>query len=304
MSNRLSELSTDLAAAVDRAADSVVQVQGHHRPVAGVVFADDLIVTLARALGDDTAIVRLAGGDTIEGAVAGHDVSMGIGVVRVPSLGVKPLSLADEPKVGHLAIAVGRTWSGGVMATVTNVSVIGGPLRTGRTRQVERVIRIAQSPHGALAGGALVDGEGRALGLVTGSEIRGTTVVLPATLAWPLAEQIARQGGTRQGFIGISASTVALPERQRAGRAQEHGLLVTAIVPESPAETAGLLVGDLIVALEGQTVEEPEALVTSLGGDRVGKPVLVTILRGVKAQDVAVTVGERPRVERDDRRRR
>lgn len=302
MSNVFAELSSQIASAVERAAASVVQVHGHHRPAAGVVFADDLIVAPARALGDDTAIVRLPGGNTVEGVVLGHAVSMGLAVVRVAGLGVTPLSPADEPKVGHLAIAVGRTWSGGVMATVTNVAVIGGPLRTGRGSQIERVIRIAQSPHGALTGGALVNDEGRAFGLLTGSAIRGTTVVLPATLAWPMAEQIAKQGGSRQGFIGIGSSTVALPERQRAGRSQDHGLLVTAIVPDSPADTAGLLVGDVIVAFEGQVVEEPEALVTLLRGDRVGKPVLLTILRGVKAQDVAVTVGERPRIERGKRR--
>ena len=133
-----------------------------------------------------------AGGGTHEGAVLGHALSMGLGVVRVPASASRRSQSATSRKVGHLAIAIGRTWSGGVMATVTNVAVVGGPLRTGRASQIERVIRIAQSPHGALSGGALVDGEGRALGLITGSEIRGTTIVLPATLAW------ARGTGTRR----------------------------------------------------------------------------------------------------------
>jgi serine protease DegQ len=220
---------------------------------------------------------------------------MGVGVVRVTGLGAPPLAAGDEPAIGHLAIAIGRTWSGGAMATVTNVAVIGGPLRTGRNSQIERVIRIAQSPHGALTGGALIDGEGRALGLITASEIRGTTVVLPASLAWAAAHGVAAHGGTRQGFIGVSTTTVELPARQREGRAQEHGLLVTGIVGDSPADAAGLLVGDVIVSFDGQAVEEPQALVTLLRGDRVGKPVTLTVLRGVKAQDVAVTVGERPR---------
>ncbi len=297
----LSDLSNELAAAIDRAAQSVVQVQGHRRPAAGVVFGPDLVAAPARAIADETAVVRLPNGQTVEGAVLGHTLSMGLAVVRVPELGLTPLAAAAEPKVGHLAIAIGRTWSGGVMATVTNVAVVGGPLRTGRTSQLDRVIRIAQSPHGALTGGALVNGEGQALGLITGSEIRGTTVVVPASLAFHAAGQLAAHGGTRQGFIGVGSSTVAVPERQRGGRAQEYGLLVTGVVAESPADSAGVLVGDIIVGFEGQPVEEPEVLVTLLRGNRIGTAVTVTILRGVKVQDIAITVGERPRRERGRR---
>ena len=295
MSQLFSQLSNEVASAVERTSASVVQIHGPRRPVAGVVIAEDLVAAPARALGDDTVTVRTPGGGTHEGAVLGHALSMGIGAVRISGLGIPPLTVCDEPKVGHLAIAVGRTWSGGVMATITNVTVVGGPLRTGRTSQIDRVIRIAQAPHGALTGGALVDGDGRALGLITSSEIRGTTIVLPAGLAWAAAIDVASRGGTRQGFVGISTTSVKLPSRQREGRAQEHGLLVTGVVPGSAADAAGLFVGDVIVAFEGQVVEEPEALVTLLRGDRVGKAVTLTVVRGVKAHDVAVTVGERPR---------
>ena len=190
------------------------------------------------------------------------------------------------------------------MATVTNVAVVGGPLRTSRASQLDRVIRVTQEPHGALTGGALIDGEGRGLGLITGSAIRGTTIVIPASLAWPLAQQVVQQGGTRQGFVGISSSAVALPERQRAGRSQEYGLLVNAIVDQSPAEAAGLFVGDIIVAFDGQAVQEPETLVTLLRGDRVGKAAAVTILRGAELRDLPVTVGERPRRDRRNERHR
>lgn len=304
MNNHFSQFSTEVASAVERAAPSIVQVHGHHRPVAGVVFAEHLIVAPARALADDRASVRLPDGTTIEGEVLGHALAAGLAVVRVPNLAAPPLTPTEDPRVGHLAIAVGRTWSGGVMATVTTVAVVGGPLRTSRASQLDRVIRVAQEPHGALTGGALIDGEGRGLGLITGSAIRGTTIVIPASLAWPLAQHVVRQGGTRQGFVGISSSAVALPARQRAGRAQEYGLLVNAIVEQSPAESAGLLVGDIIVAFDGQAVQEPEALVTLLRGDRVGKAAALTVLRGAEPRDLAVTVGERPRRDRGSERHR
>jgi S1-C subfamily serine protease len=179
------------------------------------------------------------------------------------------------------------------MAAVTNIAVIGGPLRTSRASQLERVIRIAQSPHGAFVGGALVDGNGRALGVITGTEIRGTTVVIPSTLAWAIAQQVVTQGGTKRGFLGVGSTTIRIPDRQRAGRSQTHGLLVTSVVDGSPAEAAGLLVGDVIVALDGKVVEEADSLVTLLRADRRA-PSMLTIIRGGEAQDLAVSIGERP----------
>jgi S1-C subfamily serine protease len=268
------------------------------------VFADDLILSLADAVDDDSATVRRPDGNTVEGQIVGRAFSTGLAVIRVSGLGIAPLALAPDPRVGHLAVAVGRTWSGGVFATVTTVAVIGGPLRTSRTSEIERVIRVAHAPHGALVGGALIDGQGRALGIITGSAIRRTTVVLPGAIAWDVGQQLVAQGGTKRGFLGVSSAAVSLPARQRAGRDQEFGLLISAVVADSPADAAGLLVGDVIVAFDGVTVQEPESLVTMLRGDRVGRPVKVTVLRGGELRDLDVTVGERPKGGSREGRRR
>jgi serine protease Do len=304
MSDIFNSLSDVLAGAVDRASAAVVQVHGHRRPAAGVVFAPDLIIAPAPALDNDEATVRDAAGTTHEGVVLGRAFSMGLAVVRANGLGVTPIVAAPEPRVGHLAVAIGRTWSGGVMAAVTNVAVIGGPLRTSRASQLDRVIRIAQPPHGAFVGGALVDGAGRALGVITATDIRGTTVVIPSALAWAIAEQMASHGGTKQGFLGVSSMTVALPERQRGGRTQSHGLLVTGVVEGSPAEAAGLLIGDVIVALDGNVVEEPEALVTLLRAEPAAGGSKLTVLRAGDAREVPIKIGERPLKEGRGGRRR
>jgi S1-C subfamily serine protease len=293
MNDILTSLSDLAANAVERASAAVVQVHGHRRPAAGIVFGPNLILAPAQTLDSDEATVRVASGTTHGGVILGRAFSMGLAVVRVDGLDVPPIEVAPEPRVGHLAIAVGRTWSGGVMATVTNIAVIGGPLRTSRASQLERVIRIAQSPHGAFVGGALVDGNGRALGVITGTDIRGTTVVIPSTLAWAIAQQVVAQGGTKRGFLGVGSTTIRIPDRQRAGRSQTHGLLVTSVVDGSPAEAAGLLVGDVIVALDGKVVEEADSLVTLLRADRRA-PSMLTIIRGGEAQDLAVSIGERP----------
>lgn len=180
------------------------------------------------------------------------------------------------------------------MATFAPVAVVGGPLRTGRATAIDRVIRIQQTPHGALNGGALIDGNGKALGIVTSMAIRGTTVVIPAALAWEAATRVAADGGTKQGFIGVSSLPVPLPERQRAGRSQNSGLLISHVAPQSPAESGGLLVGDVIVGFGGEPVQDPEQLITRLRGNRVGTAVPITVIRGTSAVDVSVTVAERP----------
>jgi S1-C subfamily serine protease len=88
---------------------------------------------------------------------------------------------------------------------------------------------------------------------------------------------------------------VELPSRQKAGRTQDYGLLVSQIVAGSPAEAGGVLVGDLIVAFDGETIQEPDDLVTRLRGNKLGKAVPLTVVRGTASQELVVTVGERPR---------
>jgi S1-C subfamily serine protease len=291
--NTWTALSNEIATAVESAAPSIVQVHGRRRVAAGVVVAENTVLTTA-AIDDDQAAVRAGNGQTAEGAVLGRVSHMGLTVVRVDGLGLLPLAPADEPKPGHLAVAVGRTWSGGVMAALAPIAVVGGPLRTGRRSSVDRVIRIQHAPHGALNGGALLDASGRVLGIITSMAIRGTTVVIPASLAWAAATKVSTDGGTKQGFLGVSSMAVPIPERQRAGRSQAFGLLISQISTHSPADTAGLMVGDVLVAFDGQPIEEADELVTRLRGSGVGKAVPVTVLRGGAAVDVSVTVGERP----------
>jgi S1-C subfamily serine protease len=294
MNNTWASFSDQIASAVEHASTSVVQVQGHRRPAAGVVFADGLILTPASP-DDDRVTIHVGDATPVEGVALGRVSNMGLTVVRAEGLGRHPLQAGAEPKVGSLAVAIGRTWSGNIMATLAPISVVGGPLRTGRRSTLERVIRIQQAPHGALVGGVLIDASGNALGIVTSMAIRGTTVVIPASLAWTAGSRIKDEGGTRQGFLGVSSLAVELPARQKAGRSQSYGLLVSQVVAGSPAESGGVLVGDLIVAFDGETIEEPDQLVTRLRGNKLGKAVPLTVVRGTASHEVVVTVGERPR---------
>ncbi|MGE0814727.1 MAG: S1C family serine protease [Vicinamibacterales bacterium] len=292
MTDILSQLSSQLAAASTTAAASVVQLQGHRRLVAGVVVEPDLVLTPGIGVLEGAVPVRRGDGQTFEGAVLGRSAATGLTAVKVPGLGAPPARGADEPAPGHLALAVGRTWSGGVFTALAPVAVVGGPLRTGRATEIARVIRIGLAPHDAMTGGGLVDGAGRLLGIVTSMAIRGTTVVVPAGLALAAARELAARGGERQGYLGLSSVPVALAPAQRA-EGRSHGLLVTGVVEGAPAERAGVLVGDIVVAFDGAPVSDADDLVTRLRGARLDAPTSLDVVRGGQRVALMVTVAER-----------
>jgi S1-C subfamily serine protease len=294
MTNLLASLSSELAAAVDVASAAVVQVQTRRRPVAGIVFDTDHVLTLGHDLDDDTAAVRRADGGAFEGTVLGRHGATGLAVVHATGLEVPAATQADEPRPGHLALAVGRTWSGGVFSALAPVAVVGGPLRTGRSTEITRVVRVGLAPHGALSGGALVDGVGRVLGVLTSFAIRGTTVVIPAAIAWAAARDVAARGNARQGFIGVSSVPVALPPPQQSENRQ-RGLLVTGVVAGGPADAAGVLVGDVIVGLAGTPVVDADDLLELLRGNHIGHAVELSVVRGIAVQRLSVTIAERRR---------
>ena len=176
-------MSTALADAVERAAPGVVQVQGRRRPASGLVYAADVVLTMTRALGrEDGLHVRDHSGQLFEAQLAGWDPATSLAVLRVPGLNGKPIALGEaSPRVGHLAVAIARSWSNSVTASAGMISVIAGPLPTGRRRAIEQVLRTTAPMHEGFAGGAFVDTAGAVIGVTTAAEIRGLGVVMRAS---------------------------------------------------------------------------------------------------------------------------
>ena len=239
---------------------------------------------------------------TMEAHLAGWDPTTSLALLRVAGLAGAPITPATaQPRVGHLALAVGRSWSNALSASAGIVAVIGGPLRTGRRRAIDQVLRTTAPMHDGFAGGALVDTTGALLGVITSTRIRGTTVVIPASIAWKTASSVLEHGGLKRGYLGIAGQPVRLPANlsRPAGlpavALAEVGLLVAAVTPDSPAAAGGLLVGDIILALDANPIESPEDLFDLLWGNRVGSEIRLDVLRGGVARQVPITVGERPK---------
>ena len=288
--------SNHLADVVERAAASIVQVQGRRRPASGVVFRDNLVLTTARALGrDDGLRVRPAEGPAREAELAGWDPTTSLALLRVADLAAPPLVPARvAPRVGHLAIAVARSWSNVITATSGLISVIGGPLATGHGRAIDRVIRTSAPMHGGFAGGSLLDASGQLVGITTAAEIRGLGVVIPADIAWAAATALAEHGTRERGYLGVAGQTARLPERQRGADGHQAGLLVAGVSPGSPADEGGILVGDVMISFDERPVASPLDLLELLQGDRIGRSAAVRVIRGGSVVDLAVTVGRRP----------
>lgn len=290
----VNELSNQIAELVARVAPSVVQVEGQGRPASGLVYGDDVVITTARAVGEsEHPRVRAAGGEAIDAEIAGWDPATRLVVLKAPGLQLPPVTAGELPRVGDIAIALARSWSNAVTATAGLVSVIGGPLRTGRRRAIEQVIRTSAPMREGFAGGALLGTDGRLLGVTTAASIRGFGVVIPAGLAWNTAAELLRRGTLKRGYLGIAAQAARVSEKQKGAAGVDRALLVVDVKPGTPADEAGLLVGDLLLSVDGRALSSPDELFDLLVGDRVGKSVGARVLRGGVVTDVAVTAAER-----------
>lgn len=296
MESTLTVLSNEMADAVATAASAVVQVEGHRRPASGVVHSPDTVVTTARAIGGgDHLQVRRHDGVSLDALLVGWDPTTGLAVLRVMGLNIEPIQVATHAaRVGQIALAVARSWSNAVTASAGIVSVIGGPLPTGRRRAIEQVIRTTAPMHDGFAGGAFLDASGRFLGITTASSIRGLSVVIPSDIAWRVAAKLVEHGRLERGYLGLAGQPVELAAGQHLADGRQTALLVVAVTPEGPAATAGILVGDLVLDFDGQAVSGPEDLLDLLEGERVGRTVSVQVLRGTDRRRLDVTLGVRP----------
>ncbi|HUK33872.1 MAG TPA: trypsin-like peptidase domain-containing protein [Vicinamibacterales bacterium] len=290
----LISLSNSIADIVDAVAPSVVQVQGRRRPASGLVCGDGAVLTLASVLGrNDGLHVRTHDGHALDAQLAGWDPATSLAVLQVDGLKAPALSPSSvAPRVGHIAIAVARSWSNVVTATSGLVSIIGGPLRTWRRTSIEQIIRTSAPMHDGFAGGAFLDASGTLIGVTTASAIRGLGIVIPASIAWQTAAALRQHGHVKRGYLGIASQPVRIADPVQAG-ANTDALLVTHVTPGSPAEGAGVLVGDVILEVDGRRVESPEDLLDLLTGDRIGTAVALQLRRGGAPVTVTITIGER-----------
>ena len=284
-----------MADAVERAAASLVTVYGRDRQAAtGIVIGNGLVLASEHTLErDDNLQIETPDGRKLAAQLGGRDGSTDLAILKVADLNAPAATAAAAPRVGQLALAVGRPAPGGPMASLGIVSAVAGPLRLGNGRALERYLRTDATPYPGFSGGALIDATGAVVGVMTTGLARGATIAVPFDLALRVAETLGKQGFVKRGYLGVVSQQVKLPSAQRAGLTQETGLLVVRVEEASPAEKGGMLMGDIIVSVEGATVADADDLLGALNGDRVGRAIAVGVVRGGTLASATVVVGER-----------
>ena len=289
-------LSNQMADAVERIGPALALVNGRPRqPASGVVYGQDLVLTADHVLErEDDLTIQTHDKRTLPAQFVGRDLATDLAVLRVANLGLAAAPASEETaRVGQMVMAVGRTANDGPMASSGVISIIGGPLRTGRGVTLERYIRTDATPYPGFSGGPLIDMQGAVIGILTTGLVNGIALAIPMDIAKNIADTLVKQGYIKRGYLGISSQLVRLPDAQRAGQTQEHGLLIVKVDENSPAEKGGLMLGDILVALDGHAINDSEDLQILLTGDRVGKAIPVDVIRGNTLQTLQVTVGQR-----------
>jgi len=291
----LAALSNQMADAVEKVGKSLVTVYGRDRqPATGIVYAAEFVLTADHVLErDDNLTVETSDGTKLPAQLIGRDPSSDLAVLRVAGLTAQAAATSQTARVGQWVLAVGRPSNEGVMASGGVVSAVGGPIRLGGGMSLEKYIRTDATPYPGFSGGPLIDAEGAVLGVLTTGLARGVTLAIPTEIAMRVAETLTKQGYVKRGYLGVISQQVKLPVAQRAGQTQEHGLLVMRVEDGSPAEQGGLLMGDILVSVDGNVVTNADDLLSLLTGDRVGKAVQVGVIRGGALQTVSVTVAQR-----------
>jgi S1-C subfamily serine protease len=299
MSSQLIELSDALAQATDRAAKNTVAVHAEARgSSSGVIWRSGVIVTSEHALRrDDEIHVTLGDGRVVPATLAGRDPSTDLAVLKCAEAATPVTEFGDPAaiKPGSLTLVVGRTRASGPVAALGVVSLATTERKTWTGASLAPYIRldIALSP--TAAGAAAVDAHGRIFGIATPRFARFGAIAVPASTVNTVVDTLLQKGRIPRGYLGVGLQPVRLPEalRQTLHREQKTAAIILEVESESPAHKAGLVIGDIIVALSGQPVARLEDVHSQLQGAAIGKSLTLGFVRGGALQETTVIVGER-----------
>ena len=298
MPSTLAEFSQQLANTVEKAGQSIVSVlEGGRAGVSGTVWREGVGVAVDHTIhGLEEVTVILPSGKETKAAVTGRDPGTDLVLLKLPT-DTPAVTLADasSARPGEIVLSVGRRGTEGLATTCGLISAVGGAWRMSSGGRVDHWFRLDLNPFPGFSGGPIINADCEVLGIATSGPGRSAAVV-PASTVSRIVDQILKHGRTVRGYIGIGVQPVAFPEDawQKLGISGGRGLLIIAVAPGSAATEAGLMLGDVVVAINGKTLRSGASLQSMLDSENVGKSVSVDIVRGGQLLKVAVTVREKP----------
>lgn len=295
----LAAFSNELSALVERVGPSVVRVDDNSRLTAtGVIWSDDgLVLTTSHGVERDEELAIVLGDDSRHAAtLVGRDHDSDLALLRVdgasglPAIDRAPdAAAARGVGVGSLVLALGRPGTAGLHATI---GIVSARQETQTAGAPEYILQTDADVYPGFSGGPLVSAAtGAMIGITNRMFGRGTSVALGVPLAERVALALQTHGRVRRGYLGVRTQLVTLPEAMRANLAlsQERGLLVVAVENNSPAERGNLMLGDTILAVNGQSIEDTEDLRKNLGP--ADSQSSLRLLRGGALHELTLVVG-------------
>lgn len=302
--------SQSLAKAVERVSKAVVAIDARPRvATSGIVWRDGVIVSTNHTVQRDEEItVQLGDGRRLPANLVGRDPGTDLAVLRVEAdqaLGIDPVTTTahNELAVGNLTLAIGRIHrERGVTASFGIVSALGDKWRTWRGGEIDRLIRPDVSIFIGFSGGALIDVEGRVIGINTTGLARGAGLTIPASTVNYVVDALLEHGRIARPYLGVGMQPVALPAELRSNLnlPTNSALVILSVEAESPAGRAGITLGDVLVALEGIPVADTDDVQSVLSRSQIGQTVRASILRGGEQREITLTLAERPREKVND----
>ncbi len=272
-----------------------------------IVSREGFILTNDHVVDGVTEIrVTLNDGRTVPGKIVGTDPETDLAVVRISAPGLTPITFgqSDQLKVGDIVLAIGDPFSVGQTVTMGIVSALGreisGANPYGSFIQTDAAINPGNS------GGALVDAAGNLVGINTlifsrSGGYQGIGFAIPVSLAKKVMEEIIETGAVTRGWFGVEVASITPELAESLGLSGTRGAIVGGIERGSPAERAGIRLGDVIVRVGERPVPDMNAALNAIADIPPGKSVPVTVLRRNQEVGLTVTVGKRrPRVAAEE----
>jgi S1-C subfamily serine protease len=299
MENTLVALSNELAGAVQRAGRSVVTVHARPRlPSSGVHWREGVVVTAEHTVKHDEEItIGLPDGSSVPATLVGRDPGTDLAVLKA-DLTNPAVDFSDvQVQTGNLALAIGRAPDSGVNATMGVISAVSGAWRTWRGGMVDQYIRLDLTLYPGSSGGAVINPLGEVLGIATSGLSRLAGLAVPTSTVNRIVNELLTQGHISRGYLGLGLQPIAIPDvlAKRLKLSGPGGVIVLSVEPDGPSERAGLLIGDILVALDGKPIKDTDDVQSVLEPGFVGKSIPATLVRAGALTDASITVGERPR---------